>query len=70
MNPHHRCLAQGLTDGGYDRNVRTATARPLIPEAEDPGHYYRVWDSSDDPARHGTKIRFGKFRAGAPTSLG
>ena len=32
---------------------------------ETPGNYYCVWDSSDDPARHRTKIRFGKFTAGA-----
>ena len=60
--------------GAHRRGLRPqradGDARPLIPEAEDPGHYYRVWDSSDDPARHRTKIRFGKFRAGAPTSLG
>ena len=37
----------------------------LIEMKETPGNYHCVWDSSDDPARHRTKIRFGKFTAGA-----
>ena len=37
----------------------------LVEKPEEPGSYYGIWDSSDDPKRHRTKIRFGKFTAGA-----
>ena len=47
-------------DGGNKNSYPT-----LIEMSEAPGRYYCVWDSSDDPARHRTKIRFGKFTAGA-----
>ena len=47
-------------DGGGNKNSYPT----LIEMAETPGRYYCVWDSSDDPERHRTKIRFGKFTAG------
>lgn len=40
----------------------------LIERPESPGSYYCIWDSSDDPERHRTKIRFGRFTAGAGDS--
>ena len=46
-------------DGGNRNSYPT-----LIEIPENPGRYYCVWDSSNDPDRQRTAIRFGRFTGG------